>query len=67
MCLILYINFKTYALDSNVHEANLFFATSSNICVNSDTEAVEAQAYYHKNLQVLKSYFLVTKKRPSSK
>lgn len=50
-----YVNFKTRSLDSAVHEANLFFAVSSSLCVNSDTEAVEAQAYYHKDLQMIRA------------
>ena len=50
-----YINFKTRSLDSAVHEANLLFAVSSALCVNNDTEAVEAQAYYHKSLQMIRA------------
>ena len=50
-----YINFTTRSLDSTVHEANLFFAVSSNLCVNSDTEAVQAQAYYYKDLQMMRA------------
>lgn len=50
-----YINFKVTAADSSMHQANIFFAVSSNICVNSDTEVVEASSYYYKDLQMLRA------------